>query len=92
MAVAKCRQRCWTKDWVLDLDVQKFFDSVDHELMVKAVQANTDQKWVVLYVKRWLTVPLRHADGSVTARDRGSPQGASTTPPTQWVTSASMSR
>ena len=54
MAVAKCRERCWRKDWVLDLDVQKFFDSVDHDLMVKAVEVNTDQKWVVLYVKRSL--------------------------------------
>ena len=44
MAVEKCRKRCWRKDWVLDLDVQKFFDSVDHDLMVKAVEANTDQK------------------------------------------------
>ena len=43
-AVAQCRQRCWKKDWVLDLDVQKFFDSVDHDLMVKAVEANTDQQ------------------------------------------------
>ncbi|MEU7908291.1 reverse transcriptase domain-containing protein [Actinoplanes sp. NPDC049118] len=50
-AVERCRQRCWKKDWVLDLDVQKFFDSVDHALMVKAVEANTDQRWVVLYVK-----------------------------------------
>jgi RNA-directed DNA polymerase len=74
-AVAKCRQRCWTKDWVLDLDVQKFFDSVDHDLMVKAVQANTDQKWVVLYVKRWLTAPMRMPDGTMVERDRGTPQG-----------------
>jgi RNA-directed DNA polymerase len=47
-AVEKCRERCWKKSWVLHLDVQKFFDSVDHDLMVKAVEANTDQKWVVL--------------------------------------------
>ena len=46
-AVAKCRERCWKKDWVLDLDVQKFFDSVDHDRMIKAVEVNTDQKWVV---------------------------------------------
>jgi RNA-directed DNA polymerase len=48
-AVAKCRQRCWKKDWVIDLDVAKFFDSVPWDLMVKAVQANitTDQKWVL---------------------------------------------
>jgi RNA-directed DNA polymerase len=28
-AIERCRQRCWKKDWVIDLDVQKFFDSVD---------------------------------------------------------------
>jgi RNA-directed DNA polymerase len=79
-AVAKCRQRCWKKDWVLDLDVQKFFDSVDHELMVKAVAANTDQKWVLLYVKRWLTAPLQLPDGTLQARDRGTPQGSAVSP------------
>ena len=40
-AVAACRERCWKKDWVIDLDIQKFFDSVDHDLMVKAVAAST---------------------------------------------------
>jgi len=79
-AVAKCRERCWKKDWILDLDVQKFFDSVDHDLMVKAVEANTDQKWVVLYVKRWLKAPIQMPDGSVAGRDRGTPQGASVSP------------
>jgi len=80
MAVKKCRERCWKKDWVLDLDVQKFFDSVDHDLMVKAVQANTDQKWVVLYVKRWLTAPMQMPDGTVVERDRGTPQGSAVSP------------
>jgi RNA-directed DNA polymerase len=80
MAVKKCRERCWKKDWVLDLDVQKFFDSVDHELMVKAVEANTDQRWVVLYVKRWLTAPMQMPDGTVVERDRGTPRGSAISP------------
>ena len=80
MAVAKCRERCWRKDWVLDLDVQKFFDSVDHDLMVKAVEVNTDQKWVVLYVKRWLKAPIQMPDGKVAERDRGTPQGSAVSP------------
>lgn len=79
-AVERCRQRCWKKDWVLDLDVQKFFDSVDHALMVKAVEANTDQRWVVLYVKRWLVAPLRLPDGTLQERDRGTPQGSAVSP------------
>src|SRR3954471_24981980 len=49
-AVETCRRRCQKRNWVLDLDVAQFFDSVDHDLMVKAVQANTDKPWVVLYV------------------------------------------
>ena len=51
-AVAVCRQRCWTTDWVIDLDIQKFFDSVSWDLMLKAVGANTDLPWVMLYVLR----------------------------------------
>lgn len=80
MAVARCRERCWRRDWVLDLDIQKFFDSVDHDLMVKAVEANTDQRWVVLYVKRWLKASIQMPDGQVVERDRGTPQGSAVSP------------
>ncbi len=82
MAVAKCRERCWKKDWVIDLDVRKFFDSVDHDLMVKAVEANVtaEQRWVVLYVKRWLRAPIRMPDGRLAGRDRGTPQGSAVSP------------
>ena len=79
-ALARCRTRCHRKDWVLDLDVEKFFDSVDHDLMVKAVAANTDQRWVVLYVRRWLTAPLALSDGTLAERDRGTPQGSAVSP------------
>jgi RNA-directed DNA polymerase len=79
-AVAVCRQRCWKRDWVIDLDVAKFFDSVPWDLIVKAVQANTDQPWVVLYVQRWLQAPLVLPDGSVQQRDRGTPQGSAVSP------------
>ena len=37
-AVAACRQRCWKNDWVIDLDIRKFFDSVPWDLVVKAVR------------------------------------------------------
>jgi len=75
-AVAKCRTRCWRYDWVIDLDIKAFFDSCPHDLIVKAVAANTDQPWVLLYVKRWLTAPMQHPDGTLHERDRGTPQGA----------------
>jgi RNA-directed DNA polymerase len=81
-AVAKCRLRCWKKDWVIDLDVQKFFDSVPWDLMVKAVEANitASQKWVLLYVKRWLAAPVQLPDGTLAVRDRGTAQGSAVSP------------
>jgi group II intron reverse transcriptase/maturase len=79
-AVKACRDRCWKTDWVIDLDVQKFFDSVDHDLMVKAVEAPADVPWVVLYVKRWLAAPLQLPNGILQRRDRGTPQGSAVSP------------
>jgi group II intron reverse transcriptase/maturase len=79
-AVAVCRRRCWAKDWVIDLDVERFFDSVPWELLVKAVAAHTDQPWVVLYVRRWLAAPIQHPDGTLQQRDRGTPQGSAVSP------------
>ncbi|MFF3767514.1 group II intron reverse transcriptase/maturase [Streptomyces sp. NPDC001922] len=79
-AVARCRERCWKKEWAIDLDVQKFFDSVPWDLLVKAVEAHTDAVWVILYVKRWLEAPLEHPDGSLLTRESGTPQGAPVSP------------
>jgi RNA-directed DNA polymerase len=79
-AVAVCRERCWRNDWVIDLDVRAFFDSVDHSLLLKAVARHTDQQWVLLYVKRWLVAPLQQQDGTLVARDRGTPQGSAISP------------
>jgi RNA-directed DNA polymerase len=80
-AVEVCRERCWKSGgWVLDLDIRKFFDTVDHELMVKAVRANTDADWVVLYVRRWLSAPLQSPDGTLETRSRGTPQGSAVSP------------
>ena len=78
--MAACRQRCWKTDWVIDLDVERFFDSVPWELVVKAVTAHTTDPWVVLYVKRWLAAPLALPNGSLQQRDRGTPQGSAVSP------------
>ena len=79
-AVATCRQRCWEKDWVIDLDLKAFFDSLDHDLMMRAVSTHTDLRWVLLYVERWLKAPLQLADGTLVQRDRGTPQGSAISP------------
>ena len=74
-ALGTCRKRCWKFDWVIDLDLKAFFDSIDHDLC-KAVSKHTDLPWVRLYVKRWLEAPLQRPDGTLVPRDRGTPQGS----------------
>ena len=79
-AVAACRQRCWKTNWVIDLDVERFFDSVPWELVVKAVAAHSTDPWVLLYVTRWLAAPLQLPNGALQQRDRGTPQGSPVSP------------
>jgi len=79
-AVGVCRERCWRRDWVLDLDIRSFFDSVPWQLVLKAVAHHTDQRWILLYVERWLQAPLQLEDGSLVERERGTPQGSAISP------------
>ena len=79
-AVGTARQRCWRQDWVIDLDIKGFFDNLDHELLMRAVRHHTDLPWVILYVQRWLTAPVQHADGRLEERTKGSPQGSVISP------------
>ena len=79
-AVGRARERCWSYDWVLDLDIKGFFDSIDHGLLMKAVRKHTDSKWTLLYVERWLKAPAQQPDGTLVQRDRGTPQGGVVSP------------
>jgi group II intron reverse transcriptase/maturase len=79
-AVETCKQRCWGQPWVIDLDIQGFFDNVPHEPIVAAVKHHTELPWVVLYVTRWLTAPIQNADGTLARRDKGTPQGSAISP------------
>ena len=73
-------------DWVLDLDVKAYFDSIDWELMLRAVRRHTNRPWVLLYIERWLKAPMQMEDGSIVPRMSGTPQGGVITPRTQKVT------
>ena len=79
-ALAVTRRRCWVKDWVLDLDIRSFFDSVPHDLLLKAVSQHTRERWVLLYIERWLKAPMQMPDGTLVARERGTPQGSPISP------------
>lgn len=79
-AVRVCRERCFKTDWVVDLDVKAFFDSVSWERMLKAVARHTDQRWVLIYVERWLRASMQMPDGTKVARVKGTPQGGPISP------------
>ena len=79
-AVGVTRQRCWRRNYVIDLDIKGFFDNLDWNLVMRAVRHHTDVPWILLYVERWLRAPLQHADGRLEERTKGSPQGSVISP------------
>src|SRR5215208_1005993 len=79
-AVGTARKRCWAADWVIDLDIRAFFDSLDHELVERAVAHHTDNPWVRLYIGRWLRAPVQRPDGTLEQRTKGTPQGGVLSP------------
>ena len=80
-ALEQVSKNCIESDWVLDLDISNFFDELDHALLRKAVEAMMEEKWVRLYVDRWLGMKIEKADGTQYSRDgRGTPQGGVISP------------
>jgi RNA-directed DNA polymerase len=79
-AVALVRQRCWKYDWVVEYDIRKFFDSIDHELLTRALRKHCQIPWVLLYVERWLKAPMATPEGELTERTSGTPQGGVISP------------
>lgn len=79
-AVETAKRRCWKKAWVIDLDIKGFFDNIDHELLMKAVKHHTEIRWVILYIERWLRTEIAEVDGTLTKRQKGTPQGGVISP------------
>lgn len=79
-AVGITRQRCWKYNWLLEFDIKGLFDNIEHELLMKAVRKHTDNKWVILYIERWLKAPLQLKDGTLVQRSKGTPQGGVISP------------
>jgi RNA-directed DNA polymerase len=79
-AVEVTRKRCWEYDWVIDLDIKGFFDTIDHDLMLKAVDHHNPPAWIRLYIERWLKASVEDEQGKVHRRDIGTPQGGVISP------------
>lgn len=79
-AVEKTLKNIMNHDWVIDLDIQSFFDTIEHDLLMKAVLHYCKEKWIMLYVKRWLRAGILKNDGSLIDRISGTPQGGVISP------------
>lgn len=79
-AIGVLRERCWRKDWVIDFDIKGLFDNIRHDYLIEMVKRHTDEKWVILYVERWLKTPFKMQDGTIMERTAGTPQGGVISP------------
>lgn len=79
-AIEITRKRCWQYNWVIEYDIKGLFDNIDHTLLMKAVKKHTSNKWVLLYIERWLKTPMQMPDGTLQERTKGTPQGGVISP------------
>lgn len=80
-AVEAVRENVRQYGWVVDMDIKSFFDEVDHELLMKALDCHVEEKWVKMYIKRWLEVPSQTKEGTLKTKEgRGTPQGGVISP------------
>jgi len=79
-AIDRCKSNCLNFAWVIDLDIKGFFDNVSHEWMMRMVEHHTKEKWVLLYIERWLKADVEQENGELAKRERGTPQGGVVSP------------
>ena len=80
-ALQQVRENCWKTDWVIDLDIKGFFDNIDHNKLMLAVEKHVPEKWVQLYIKRWLEMPALTKSGKLIQKQgKGTPQGGVISP------------
>ncbi|MDR0294688.1 MAG: group II intron reverse transcriptase/maturase [Prevotellaceae bacterium] len=79
-AVEQACSNTMNHDFAIDLDIKGFFDNIDHELLMKAVKHYCTDKWVLMYVERWLKAGIFQKDGVTVPTLQGTPQGGVISP------------
>ncbi len=79
-AIEVTRKRCWKRAWVVDMDIKGFFDNIDHKLMMKAVRKHVHDRWMLIYIERWLKAPVLMPNEELVYPEMGTPQGGVISP------------
>jgi group II intron reverse transcriptase/maturase len=79
-AVKQACTNSMNHDFAIDLDIKGFFDNIDHERMLKALKFYCADKWVIMYVERWLKAGIFQSDGTISSSLTGTPQGGVVSP------------
>jgi RNA-directed DNA polymerase len=80
-AIDAVRENVREYAWVLDMDIKSFFDEVNHELLMKALDCHIAENWVKMYITRWLESSSQQADGTMQQKSgTGTPQGGVISP------------
>jgi RNA-directed DNA polymerase len=80
-AIEEVKKNTRNYAWVIDMDIKSFFDEVNHDLLMKAIDCHVDESWVKMYIKRWLESPSQSKDGKQTHKHgKGTPQGGVISP------------
>jgi RNA-directed DNA polymerase len=66
-------------NWILDADIQSFFDSVSHEWLIRFVEHRVGDQRVIRLIRKWLKAGVME-EGILTPTEAGTPQGAVASP------------
>lgn len=80
-ALAEVRNNVRRNAWVIDLDISAFFDEVNHDKLMLALEKHVEEKWILMYIRRWLEAPIEQKDGVLQPKEgKGTPQGGVISP------------
>jgi RNA-directed DNA polymerase len=67
-------------NWVLDIDIEKFFDSIDHKELMLLIRHRVIDRGLLRLIGKWLAAGVVEKDGRRERQKHGTPQGAVISP------------